>query len=320
MLNKIKYQNPQFRRKLQAARGYRRQIKQIPSSKLGIFLAFLRLDSAMAKIFLFITLVLLIYLVYAPNFLTIKNIYIQGANGEAAESIKQSVNDYLSSRSFLPQSNLLLISKKGLADYLISKNPLVKKIISVKKDFPSSLNVEIDERFDKFLLKNVQRIYIISNDGLITKQISLDGLNATATADSALIGINSNEDKIYLEGQRVGDAGYFENLSEIVNKAQSELQNPITGIILENFERPDLEARTQSGFVIKFDINSDLQKTFWQLKLLLKEVGEARMNGVKYIDIRIKDRGYICYKDAPCAREQTIQTASSTPADASSIK
>lgn len=320
MLNKIKYQNPQFKRKLQAARGYRRQIKQIPSSKLGIFLAFLRLDSAMAKIFLFISLVLLIYLVYAPNLFTIKNIYIKGAYGEAAESIKQSINDYLSSRSFLPQNNLLLISKKGLTDYLISKNLLIKKIISIKKDFPSSLNVEIDERFDKFLLKNARGIYAISNDGLITRQMNLDGLNATPTADSVLIGINSNEDKIYLEGQRVSDSSYFENLNEILNKAQSELQNPITGIILENFERPDLEVRTQSGFVIKFDTNSDLQKTFWRLKLLLKEVGEARINGVKYIDIRIKDRGYICYKDAPCAREQTIQTASSTPADASSIK
>lgn len=315
---KIRFQNPNFRRKLKTARGYKRSIKKIPSSKLGIFLAFLHLDGLFAKITIFFVLLATVYILFAPNFLTIKHIEILGANKAAKVEIENSIKNFFSSKPFWPQGNLLLLSKNDLSQYLISKSQQTSKVLKIDKDFPSKLIIEIEERFDKFLLKNSQSRYVISNDGLITKQLNLEGLSA-ATTSSALIDINLKEEKKFLEKQRASDVSYFENLNQILNKAQSELQNPIAEIELESFEHPDFEARTQSGFFIKFDVNSDLQKTFWQLKLLLKEVGEARINGVKYIDMRIKDRGYVCYKDAKCAEANPISTASSTAVHESSI-
>ena len=103
------------------------------------------------------------------------------------------------------------------------------------------------------------------------------------------------------------------NLNEILYKSEHFLQNSATEIQIETLEHPDLQIITRFGFTIKFDINSDLNKVFEQLKLLQKEIGEARINGIKYIDMRVKDKGYVCYKDALCSQETTAPKATSTP-------
>lgn len=310
---KIRFQNPNFRRQLQQARGYKRSIKKIPSSNLGIFLAFLHLDGLFAKITVFFVLLAAAYILFAPNFLAIKHIEILGVNKTAKVEIENSIKKFFPSKPFWPQGNLLLLSKNDLAQYLVSKSQQTSKVLKIDKDFPSKLIIEIEERFDKFLLKNAQSQYLISNDGLITKQLNLEGLSAAAASYSALIDINLNEERKFFEKQRASDAGYFENLNEILRRTEVELQKPIVAIALENFERLDFEARAEGGVVIKFDINSDLQKIFEQLALLLKDIGEAKIKEVKYIDMRIKDRGYVCYKEAKCAQENSIPTASSTP-------
>jgi len=73
-----------------------------------------------------------------------------------------------------------------------------------------------------------------------------------------------------------------------------------------------LEVKTEKGFIIKLDIYSDLEKTLSQLKLLLKEIGEGRMEGLKYIDARLLDKAYVCYKDAKCAQETIITVPNAT--------
>lgn len=321
--NKIRFQNPDFRRKLQQARGYKRSIKKIPATKMGIFLASLGLTGVIAKVATFLALLLLIYLIYAPNFLTVAKVEIRGADGTVKKSILKTIADYSGSKALWPQSNLLLLSKKNLAGYLSQKNLWVNQVIKIEKHFPSSLIVEIERRYDKFLLKSGSGIYVVANDGLVSKQLTLEDLTAASSTLSALVAVNLREEKTFYEKQRLADAGYFDSLNEILNRAQNDLQNPLAGVELENFENPNMAAKTAAGFIIKFDVNSDLAKIFSQLKLLLKDIGESRISGVKYIDMRIKNRGYVCYKDAACARETAviIETATSTPsADRLKIK
>lgn len=313
MINKIKYQNPNFRRKLNEARGYRRSIKKIPETKVGFFLAYVHLDSALAKVFLFLVFLTLIYLVYAPNFLTVKSIQINGVSAEAETSIKKTVADYLSSWGLVPKSNLLFTSKRGLSEYLSAKNISLEKVELIKKNFPNGLVIQAKERYNKFLLYSLNGVYLLANDGMVKKQINPAELTASTTEYSGLVTAKLNQSINLYENQKTADSGYFESLNEILYQSEHFLQNSVTEIKIEAFELPDLQVITRLGFAIKFDINSDLSRVFEQLKLLLKEVGEARINGVEYIDMRVKDRGYVCYRDALCAQETTVPKASSTP-------
>ncbi|MEK7617790.1 MAG: hypothetical protein AAB410_01475 [Patescibacteria group bacterium] len=313
MLNKIKYQNPNFRRKLNEARGYRRPIKKIPETKAEFFLAYFHLDGMFAKYSLLILLLALIYLIYAPNFLTVKTIQINGVSSEANASMQKTAGDYLSLRGFVPKSNLLFTSKRGLAEYLSAKNIFVEKVESIEKNFPSALVIQAKERYNKFLLYSLNGIYLLSNDGIVRKQINSYDINASTSTYSGLLTIKLSQNKSLYENQKAADSDYFENLNEILYKSEHFLQNSATEIQIETLEHPDLQIITRFGFTIKFDINSDLNKVFEQLKLLQKEIGEARINGIKYIDMRVKDKGYVCYKDALCSQETTAPKATSTP-------
>lgn len=314
MLNKIKYQNPHFRQKLQQARSYRREIKKIPSGFVEFFLAFLHLNTFLGKTAAGIGLLLIIYIVYAPNFLTIKTIEIHGSAEPVQATVLKSINEYLISNPLRPQRNFLLLSKNGLANFLTTKNYYVEKVLKIEKKFPDKIIVEIEERYDKFLLKTPENVYVLTDDGLVSRELKNETADPPTTSPPTnLIPLSVKENRAFTKTQAAADAAYFEHLNRIINGINQSLATQVTEIRLENFARSDLEVETQKGFVVKFNITSDLDKVFKQLKPLLRDVGEARISAIKYIDMRIKDRGYVCFKDAACAVETQPKWASTTP-------
>lgn len=314
MFNKIKYQNQNFRQKLKQARGYKRPYKKIPETKVEFFLSMFHLDTFLGKTVAVIVFLALIYIIYIPNFLRIKTVEILGISEVNKPLILKSIEEYFSLNPFIPKRNFLFFSKRGLKNFLAEKNTLVEKVLEINKDFPNKIVIQISERYNKFILQNTNSSYIVSNDGLIVKQLSSEDLNNLSTSTlQSLLTLNIKQNNAFYENQKATNDDFFENLNQILNKANSELQNPITQISIENFEHPNFEVKTKKNYTIKFDINSDIQKTFEHLALLLKDIGEDRINGVKYIDMRIKDRGYVCYKDALCASDALPEKASTTP-------
>lgn len=310
---KIRYQNPDFRRKLQQARDYKRLLKRIPQNKLGIFLASLGLASRLAQVVLFVVILGLVYFIYAPNVFTIKHVEIAGVDNPAKADIEINVNHFFESKFYWPQNNLLLLSKNNLNKYLLSQSKPVADIIKIEKKFPSGLRMEVKQRFDKYLLKNQENNYILSNDGLISKYLNLEDLSATNTSYTNLIVIDLKEKRQFYENQKTADKNYFQDLDEIINLSENQINSEIVKFETENFEQPNISATTQAGLQIKFDVNSDLPNIFNHLRLLLKEVGGNKLREIKYIDMRIKDKGFVCYKNATCAKETSIPTATSSP-------
>ena len=302
--NKVRFQNPNFRQKLQQARGYRRPVRKIPETRLGIFLDHLGLNKLIVKILFFVLVLSLTYLIFAPNFLTIKKIEISGLNNETQTLALESVQTYLKSNPFWPRSNLFLLSPEKLQKHLLSGNKKIEGVEKIAKQYPSTLKINLKQRYDRFLLKNTRgELYTLSNDGIITRQLSQADFEQASSSLSTLVVFEILSDKVYYENQRVAPEDYFKNLDEFLGRAKNDVQLTIKKLSANNIETYLLETLTAEEFVVKFDLNSELAKTFEQLKLLLKDIGGARISSIKYIDMRIKDRGYICYKDAPCAQE-----------------
>ena len=59
-------------------------------------------------------------------------------------------------------------------------------------------------------------------------------------------------------------------------------------------------------FKIILDIQSNIAETFERLQLLLSQQSPDRLKNLSYIDMRFKQKGFICLENAPCARESLI--------------
>lgn len=313
MINKIKFQNPNFRKKLQDARGYKRIAKNIPQTKWGMFFGKIGLSSLRYKIYAGLVLVLAIYFFYVPNLFSVKTVQISGVNEAESESVEKTARDYLAVRFPWSQSNLVLLSKKRLSDYLLKKSGYVSQIVQIGKDFPNTLKVAVSGRYDQFLMQTPASAYIVSNDGLVTKQLSSQEVYASSSEPSPLLPLILKREEIFYENQKAFEGWYIQNLNAFMALLRTQLNSETKSIILENTESPEVEIKTQYGWSWYFDINSDINKTVSQGALLLKDIGQARIHSIKYIDMRINDKGFVCYLDAECAREPQPVQATTKP-------
>ena len=317
--NKIKFQNPNFRKKLEDARGYRRAPKKIPQGKWGIFSAAVGLGSLRSKIYLALAIVFVLYFAYFPNFLFVKNLQISGLSEEGKIQAEKNTRDFLAKRWPVPQGNLLLLSKQKLADYLLKKNFGISQIVSIEKDFPSTLHIILSERFDKFLLQTPKSAYVAANDGKTVRQLNATEVLATDSPFSSLIPISLETETVFYENQSAFEASYIRNLNLLLDLLRGTLNSETQRVYIESPESPEIKIKNQYGWTWFFDINSDLNKTVAQAALLLKDIGQARIHSIKYIDMRIKDRGFVCYIDAACANVQSAQLKEATTTVESNI-
>ena len=58
-------------------------------------------------------------------------------------------------------------------------------------------------------------------------------------------------------------------------------------------------------YTIRFDLTSDLADSLINLKALLEQMPPARKNALVYIDMRFKDKSFLCLVGSPCAVSHT---------------
>src|SRR3954465_9310884 len=92
--SRIRFQHSSFKKKLQNARVYKRSQVSLPHTKGGAFFSKVGLNSNFSKFFALLILFFLVYLIYIPNFLFIKNISVN-ANGTNESKILKDVNIFL---------------------------------------------------------------------------------------------------------------------------------------------------------------------------------------------------------------------------------
>src|SRR5258708_2100464 len=105
---RVRYQQSSFNRKLDERRTFKRKstpvVERDPSS--WNFLPVLGLKSRWAQALAILIFLGIVYLVYIPNFLFIKNVEVQGAGQDEANQLKASIDYYLNHAPvFLPRKN-----------------------------------------------------------------------------------------------------------------------------------------------------------------------------------------------------------------------
>jgi len=312
--SKDRFQKKNFRNHLQQAQNYKRNVRNLPKTKFRTFLFKIGLGSYKTIIPAAIILLFGIYLIYVPNFLYIKHIEISGLRTEDAATASNTINDYLKTRFWWPQKNILLLSKAGLSKYLLARDGAVADIKNIKKDLPDTIILELEQRYGKYELEIGDWHYILSNDGVV-----MSGQYGTSTISSLPL-IRFKDEQQPADGERFFSPELLELAEGLSSDLAKNIKIPTGAILMENRKSADVKVITTNGYEFFFDVKSDIGDISKKLQLLLSRLTDAEKAKLKYIDMRIKDKGYVCLKDAPCAKETSPSQATSTEASTNPLQ
>lgn len=112
---KVRFQHRSFTQKLRAAQTYKRQATQVPETEGEKVLVGLGLDSMISRIVVGVGIAILVYLVYIPNFLFVKNITISGADESLQNGLRETIQNYFSDSPFYTAQRNTVFLKIGRA-------------------------------------------------------------------------------------------------------------------------------------------------------------------------------------------------------------
>lgn len=306
---KIKYQNLKFKKELERARQYRRMPRRLPKTALEYFCEKIGLNSLKAKLLVLLVIGLLFYLTFVPNFFFIKNVEIEGSNLQHKPEHEAAINTYLNHSKIWPQKNLRLLNVNGLKQALLT-DEWAAKVEKIKKNWPDRLHIQLVERREFVLVETPNRRMIFSDDGHYLKT-----LDAGDTPPINLVKIISQEE---LTSNQNLSTENLKLISILQERIPEICRSTITYYTLNPTTNPDLEVNTAAGYKLFFDTNSDANETLDNLSVLLGKLSPNDKNRLAYIDLRIKNKAYVCYKDTACTQMARFQPPTNTGTSTSS--
>jgi hypothetical protein len=221
---KIRFQNRQFNQKLQQARTFKRISKPIPDSAFEKLLDSFGLGGRLAQIGVGLLVLGILYFVYAPNFLTLQNITVEGLSDADRNLVEASIRDSIANTPFYnPQRNLLFLSSARINEATFAI-PSVFKIDKISRDYKTkSLKVVVQAKHERFLVRSLDKVFDIYNDGTIKGLAGLDR-NAWETTQ------NPNMAKIDITATiPASDSRQF--ISPETTQYLTQLQEELKGIV-----------------------------------------------------------------------------------------
>jgi cell division septal protein FtsQ len=314
MFNKTDYSrrflNRDFKKRLQQQRDYKRKAATIPETNIAVFLSKLGLNSIKAKIFTALVFFLLVYIIYIPNFLFIKNITVLGVADDTKASVEASINSFLEKKLPWPEKNFLIFSKGQLISYLLKNNSKVFTVNKITKKFPSSITVEVTPRLNQFILENQSIYYYVSNDGRLMESVEK---NASGTLPSALGLIKLTSNQSIISGKDLFSAEQVAFFALLANNLEQTARSPVDYYEIEESASQEFKVFLKIGAKLLFSFNTEPGETLTRLNYLLAQYSDADLKNLAYVDMRYQNRGYVCSLSSPCAQETVIPQATTTP-------
>lgn len=172
---KVRFQNRQFNQKLQQARTFKRTARPIPEGGFERFLKRIGLSSRWKQIFVALIVLGAVYLVYAPNFLTVQSFTIEGLSDTERPLVESAVQDSLNRTPFYnPQRNLLFASKNRIRQAVLSVSG-IDSVEKITKNFKQkSITITARPKHERFLVRTSDAVFDIYNDGTIKGRAGLE--------------------------------------------------------------------------------------------------------------------------------------------------
>jgi hypothetical protein len=300
--SKIRFQQTGFRRQLQSARSYKREGGK--NAGLGRLLVKISAGLIAAG---------LLYLVYAPTFLSLKNITVTGIGQSGQQQITELISNYIKSSPLKAQSNWLFLSDANLAQYIFQRDNDITAVNSVKKKFSNTLTVAVTPRITAFNVITPLQQLLVSNDGLVRQDITGLGTSTITSETAGLINLSVDSASSTIIGQRFLPDNLISAINQLRNLTQTQLGLTIDHFEVANLQATDLSEYVTLGFKMMFDTTVDLGQAVNQARLILNSLAGSQQKNLYYLDLRFGGKAYVCYQNTACVQNvPIIQTTATT--------
>ena len=245
------------------------------------------------KVYLAIIVFILLYIGYllfiSDNF-KVTNVEISGNADLPAEEVISLAKEALSGRQFIfiPKSNYFFLSKRAVEDKIVAENILIG--ISLKKKFPKTLIIELEQKLGQMVWSANERIFIINLDGKIERELPVREL------------VNVNVPVVYdLSNSVIGEEGKItnHNLISLIAEIYGDFDAyELPAIQLDYFKVDNPAANyvkivTKQGFEIQVNYLSSFAGQIDKLKKSLL-AGKIDLSKINYINLRVENQ--VIYK------------------------
>lgn len=307
--SKIRFQSRAFKTRLKKAQGFKRQAPKSPNFAFGKFLTAIPMPVKLSTLGL---AMIFSATFFWPGIFYVRNVKINGLNEEQTSKVKAALAEYFLKPSLLPKNNLLTLSGEDLKKTLQSSENNILTVVSIKKYFPNSLEVSVLPKSGKFLLsEKTGTSFIISND------LSLKRASEEKNTGN-LIKINYESDENFEDTAYYSDSKILDLISSL-NARLKNTANLDTDYFALNSQQPgEIKAVQKNGSAYIFSREQDIAATVERLNLLLNSIDPKDEKRLAYIDMTVKNRGYVCLKNTPCANPAILTQISTTTASTTS--
>lgn len=217
------------------------------------------------------------------NDLKVNLISVHGSSIFLKDRVEFEIKNILSSRFllFVPQDRIFSFSEKKMEALLYVEFPELSGV-SVKKDFPSTVIVEIKEREPVAVLceENNRTCFYLDKTGFIFDQA------AFFSSGVFLKFFNEREEQLQI-GNFLLDQELFRRLLKFKERTDSLIK------ISEIYLKPEgiYKLQTFEGFYLILDGEDDWDIAFSNFDVFLKEITkEKNIKDIEYIDLRFNNK------------------------------
>ena len=294
-----RFRRPEFQQKLERARRFSRQPKQKPKNKSDRILTALGLKSKSGRALAAAAALAAVYFLTASPYFLVRSASISGLNLRSSQ-IENFFSKVEQSRVFLvPRNHILLIDKENFSAALKAEFADARRVSRFKRVLPNRLEADVEVRERKYVWQAGNEYFFMDQDGVIFQRVdNYDPalFRQTLVSDSTLQPVQIGE-KLNVDKALVFLDAATENWERIV------FSPGVVSASLPGTASVDIVISTDAGFDVLFDLNRGALGQLQNLQLLLtQEINPETWSGLKYIDLRLPNVGYYCYRDAECAR------------------
>lgn len=239
-----------------------------------------------------------VYSIFFSQFLAVAKIEVSGTENLNPAEIRKIAEDEITGNflSFIPRNNILLVGKKSIEKNILEKYKYAKKV-EIKKDFPDSLSITVEERKFNLVLCGGGECFVIGGDGAAFTKADFE---KNEIGENTLPVLYDDGNKNFSLGEVVFERDYMDYLSGIKEKIKNEL-----GIEMDRESRTpqiasgDIRAKTAEGWQIYFDKSIPLDKEISMLKIVLEnKIDQSQRGELEYIDLRMENKVYYKFRNS----------------------
>ncbi|MEW5907699.1 MAG: FtsQ-type POTRA domain-containing protein [Patescibacteria group bacterium] len=242
----------------------------------------------LAFFILFLILVAGIVVTFYVDYFKIKNISISGNSFIGAETLRLNIGESLDGKYFylFPKSNIFLASKEEIKNHLLENFHRIKSV-SVRKDLPDSILVEVKERKPETLFCKDYNCAFIDEEGYIFEESPFFS------------------GKIYLKFFDEREGNFFSIKKQLLALEEYKKLLDFTNLLInDNIEITEIvlkkdgiyHLKSDEGWYLILNNSNNPESAYNNLKLTLETQIKEMRRGLEYIDLRLPNKVFYKFK------------------------